>query len=139
MNIKSFQGIDPDLRKLEGSPDCDIVHGTYSSKLAKIFSSGGLSRMSRNHIHFSKGLPGPNTNVISGMRQDCDILFYVDFVKSTQGNSTYRNFLNYETGRIYMKYVFQNMVYLSHSRNDLTGFNLSLLQQDLSFSSRPTV
>jgi len=80
----TIRGIDPDLRKLEGSPDCDIVHGTYSSKLAKIFSSGGLSRMSRNHIHFSKGLPGPNTNVISGMRQDCDILFYVDFVKSTQ-------------------------------------------------------
>ena len=107
VHVKSFQGIDPDLRKLEGSPDCDIVHGTYSSKLPKIFSSGGLSRMSRNHIHFSKGLPGPNTNVISGMRQDCDILLYVDFVKSTQGNSTYRNSLNYETGRIYMKYRYR--------------------------------
>ncbi|KAF6011883.1 hypothetical protein HII13_002351 [Brettanomyces bruxellensis] len=34
-----------------------IIHGTYYNKLKSIKESGGLSRMSRNHIHFAEGMP----------------------------------------------------------------------------------
>jgi len=78
----TIQGINPDLTPMTETSS-DIVHGTYLNKLDKIMSSGGLSRMSRNHIHFSKGLPG-DSHVISGMRADCDVLIYVNFAKATQ-------------------------------------------------------
>lgn len=82
----TIKGINPDLTPLTEKPSTEIIHGTYRSKLAKILSSGGLSRMARNHIHFSKGLPGAaDTTVISGMRPDCDLLFYVDYEKATAG------------------------------------------------------
>lgn len=39
--------------------------------------------MSRNHIHFSKGLPeDTDKDVISGMRNDAELLFYIDVQKS---------------------------------------------------------
>lgn len=39
--------------------------------------------MSRNHIHFSKGLPEDTAaEVISGMRNDAELLFYIDVQKS---------------------------------------------------------
>lgn len=39
--------------------------------------------MSRNHIHFSKGLPEDTAaDVISGMRNDAELLFYIDVQKS---------------------------------------------------------
>lgn len=41
--------------------------------------------MSRNHIHFSKGLPEDTAaDVISGMRNDAELLFYVDVQKSME-------------------------------------------------------
>lgn len=41
--------------------------------------------MSRNHIHFSKGLPeDTDKDVISGMRNDAELLFYIDVVKSME-------------------------------------------------------
>ena len=36
--------------------------------------------MTRNHIHFAKGLPGDG-KVISGMRKTCDIFIYVNVEK----------------------------------------------------------
>ena len=36
--------------------------------------------MTRNHIHFAKGLPGED-GVISGMRSSCDVLIYMDAKK----------------------------------------------------------
>jgi 2'-phosphotransferase len=37
----------------------------------------GLSICSRQHVHFAKGLPG-DENIKSGMRENCNILFYCD-------------------------------------------------------------
>ena len=42
-----------------------------------------MKAMSRNHIHFSKGLPEDTAaDVISGMRNDAELLFYIDVQKS---------------------------------------------------------
>lgn len=53
------------------------VHGTYHSAWAAITNSGGLSRMSRQHIHLAPGLPS-DSGVISGMRRSCEIHVWVD-------------------------------------------------------------
>ena len=60
-----------------------VVHGTYHALYAPIVAAGGLKAMSRNHIHFSKGLPEDTAaDVISGMRNDAELLFYIDVQKS---------------------------------------------------------
>ncbi|XP_058809732.1 tRNA 2'-phosphotransferase 1 [Phymastichus coffea] len=56
----------------------DIIHGTYFSQWEKIRSEG-ISRMTRNHIHFAKGL-----NFICGLRQDCEVFIYIDFPKASR-------------------------------------------------------
>lgn len=66
-----------------------IIHGTYYSKLAPIWRSGGLSRMSRNHIHFAEGLPRymvskdrrADDKIISGMRKNSSVIIYLDVEK----------------------------------------------------------
>ncbi|KAF9113591.1 tRNA 2'-phosphotransferase 1 [Mortierella sp. AM989] len=58
------------------------VHGTMYSKWSLI-SSQGLSKMNRNHIHLAVGLPGAN-EVISGMRNACNLYIYVDTAKAIQ-------------------------------------------------------
>ena len=40
--------------------------------------------MTRNHIHFSTGLPDDKQGIISGMRNDAEILIYVDIKKSLE-------------------------------------------------------
>ncbi|KAH1019859.1 hypothetical protein HUJ04_009613, partial [Dendroctonus ponderosae] len=54
----------------------EVIHGTYFGKWAKI-KREGLSRMSRNHIHFAKGLPC-DKSVISGIRSNCQVFIYVN-------------------------------------------------------------
>lgn len=63
------------MKELVGSdiPD-EIYHGTYRHKLADIIGSGGLSRMQRNHIHFTNS----STTNVSGIRRSCNILIYID-------------------------------------------------------------
>ena len=46
--------------------------------------------MKRNHIHFAKGLPGANS-VISGMRQDCNLLIYVHLPSAIEGEAYCKN------------------------------------------------
>merc|ERR1719330_1658629 len=52
------------------------VHGTYLFAWEQILRSGGLSRMTRNHIHFSPRAPGAG-EVISGMRKDCEVAIFI--------------------------------------------------------------
>lgn len=61
-----------------------VVHGTYFGVYQAILASGGLKKMSRNHIHFSTGLPEEKQGVISGMRNDAELLIYVDIKKSLE-------------------------------------------------------
>lgn len=53
-----------------------VVHGTYHDSW-KVIQKQGLSRMTRNHIHFAAGEPGSD-GVISGMRNSCDVLIFID-------------------------------------------------------------
>ncbi|EPS42892.1 hypothetical protein H072_3212 [Dactylellina haptotyla CBS 200.50] len=66
------------------------VHGTYYSALTQILESGGLRNMGRTHIHCAAGLPKasvhPETGeeipaVLSGMRFNAEVLFYIDIQK----------------------------------------------------------
>lgn len=77
-----------------------IVHGTYRDKLPLIARSGGLSRMSRNHVHFAAGLPSRfqvpgvanNDAVKSGMRNSCQVLIFLDVQKLRDSQlSVYRS------------------------------------------------
>jgi len=61
-----------------------VVHGTYFGLYQAILDSGGLKKMTRNHIHFSTGLPDGKQGVISGMRNDAELLIYVDIKKSLE-------------------------------------------------------
>jgi len=54
-----------------------IIHGTYPKSWKEIEASGGLSKMKRNHIHFSPGEPGDD-KVISGMRASASVWIYIN-------------------------------------------------------------
>ncbi|KFY85871.1 hypothetical protein V500_08069 [Pseudogymnoascus sp. VKM F-4518 (FW-2643)] len=43
-----------------------VVHGTYYAFYPAILASGGLKKMTRNHIHFSTGLPEDAAGKVSG-------------------------------------------------------------------------
>ena len=57
-----------------------VVHGTNTEAWTSI-KKNGLNRMSRQHIHFAKGLPGDD-GVISGMRKSSQVLIYIDLEKA---------------------------------------------------------
>ena len=40
--------------------------------------------MGRNHVHFSTGLPEDAGGIVSGMRADAELLFYIDVRKSLE-------------------------------------------------------
>jgi len=52
------------------------VHGTYLFAWPEIVACGGLSRMTRNHIHFAPRPPGADC-VISGVRADAEVAIYI--------------------------------------------------------------
>lgn len=62
----------------EDVPVC--VHGTYRENLPSILEHG-LKRMKRLHIHFACGLP-KDSDVISGMRQNVNVLIFLDVKKA---------------------------------------------------------
>ncbi|XP_015518364.1 tRNA 2'-phosphotransferase 1 [Neodiprion lecontei] len=64
--------------KLVENPEYEIIHGTYFNCWENI-KNKGLSRMNRNHIHFSKGL-----NFTAGLRRSAQIYITVDFSKAWQ-------------------------------------------------------
>ena len=80
-----------------------VVHGTFHGSWPAILQSGGLKCMGRNHVHFASSpslecalatLPEPGadraqtqnnkdeTEVISGMRRDAQVLIYIDLRKA---------------------------------------------------------
>uniref|UniRef100_A0A6V7M7R2 2'-phosphotransferase n=1 Tax=Bracon brevicornis TaxID=1563983 RepID=A0A6V7M7R2_9HYME len=59
------------------NPNFSIIHGTYFRNWISI-KRQGLSRMNRNHIHFSKDL-----NFGRGLRQNAEVLIYINFSKAT--------------------------------------------------------
>lgn len=62
------------------------VHGTYLYVWDQILESGGLSRMTRNHIHFAPLMPGAD-GVISGMRSDCEVAICVSAASAMAAGS----------------------------------------------------
>ncbi|CAI5489397.1 unnamed protein product [Closterium sp. Naga37s-1] len=60
-------------------PDC--VHGTYERHLPSILSSG-LSRMNRQHVHLTKGVPSQHHSVVSGFRSNAEVLVVVDVARA---------------------------------------------------------
>jgi len=80
--IKAAQGhsmkdIKVELKKVENASQYPIiVHGTYSAAWPAI-KTQGLSKMSRNHIHFAIGEYG-SSDVISGMRKTSEVMVYID-------------------------------------------------------------
>lgn len=50
----------------------EVIHGTFKRLLPQILATG-LSRMSRNHIHFAAGKVA-----ISGIRSNTNVFIYVD-------------------------------------------------------------
>lgn len=55
-----------------------VVHGTYKEHLESIMANG-LSRMSRNNIHFGVDIPEFGS-VISGMRKSCNVIIFIDIL-----------------------------------------------------------
>lgn len=54
-----------------------LIHGTNISKLLLILQSGSIKKGSRNHVHLSPGVPGRDSEVISGMRKSCTAHIYL--------------------------------------------------------------
>jgi len=85
---------------LESELPATVVHGTTHRAWPQILSSGGLKKMTRNHVHFASGLPagfepleGANDTqseaqkepVISGMRNTSSVLVFIDMKKALEG------------------------------------------------------
>ncbi|CAI5480993.1 unnamed protein product [Closterium sp. Yama58-4] len=60
-------------------PEC--VHGTYERHLPSILVSG-LSRMNRQHVHLTKGVPSQHHTVVSGFRSNAEVLVVVDVARA---------------------------------------------------------
>ncbi|KAI0999142.1 hypothetical protein K3495_g9055 [Podosphaera aphanis] len=59
-----------------------VIHGTYFAFYKMIIETGGLSRMTRNHIHFCTTLEDDKRKVQRGIRNDAELLIYVDIKAS---------------------------------------------------------
>ncbi|KAG9284402.1 hypothetical protein G9A89_023659 [Geosiphon pyriformis] len=76
-----------------------VIHGTYMTNWKSI-ESKGLSKMSRNHIHFANGRWG-DPNVKSGVRANCDLFIIVDLEKAIAGKVDFIFILN-NNNRLYL-------------------------------------
>nr|XP_023028184.1 tRNA 2'-phosphotransferase 1 [Leptinotarsa decemlineata] len=73
-----------ELSPILGTEDIQLIHGTYFKNWDNI-KNEGISRMKRNHIHFSKGLPG-DRNIVSGIRSDAEIFIYINLKLAISDN-----------------------------------------------------
>lgn len=70
-------GMDVNIEMTELSTECRTAfHGT-NLEAWKTIRTTGLSRMRRHHIHMASGVPS-RSDVISGMRQDVDVIITID-------------------------------------------------------------
>ena len=67
-----------------------IYHGTYRTKLPLIKSSGGLSKMNRNHIHFTC----EQYSTCSGIRYNANVLIYINASKCIEHGIVFYKSLN---------------------------------------------
>lgn len=77
----SMEGINPDLEPVNLDEVPLALHGTYYEAWESI-KTHGLNKISRNHIHLAKDLPG-ESGVVSGMRSGCQVLIWVDLVRAS--------------------------------------------------------
>lgn len=78
----SIKTIQPDEKLLQQITDVAqlpdrLVHGTNITKVLLILQSGSIKKLSRNHIHLSPGVPGIDSQVISGMRYSSNVHIYL--------------------------------------------------------------
>lgn len=79
----SLQVEDLDLKPItDASSYPVVVHGTNERCFGKILQEG-LKPMGRNHVHFAPGEPGED-GVISGMRNSCTVVIYLNLQKAMQ-------------------------------------------------------
>lgn len=77
----SMPGIEVAMRRIESVNEVPVaIHGTNLSAWKLIQKCGYLSTMNRQHIHFARGLP-EDGEVISGMREHCAVLLYLNVRK----------------------------------------------------------
>jgi 2'-phosphotransferase len=109
------------LERIADGADIPVcVHGTSLRAWSDILETGGLSRMSRNHIHFAPGLPGA-AEVVSGFRAGCEVAIFVDARKAmaTDGIVFFKSANNVilttgnSDGIITLRYI-RRVVRLSH-------------------------
>ncbi|GAB6019541.1 tRNA 2'-phosphotransferase 1 [Chamberlinius hualienensis] len=85
LQIRANQGHSFDVEKLQLEPILNAshspvaIHGTTRKNWEKI-KSQGLSRMNRNHIHFTPAEPG-SKQIISGFRSSSEVLIYLHVEK----------------------------------------------------------
>jgi 2'-phosphotransferase len=89
------EGLLTPITEEAGNVPSTVVHGTDEAAWRLILKSGGLRKMTRNHMHFASGLPAgfktlnskdlsatPEEKeappVISGMRKSSTVLIYID-------------------------------------------------------------
>ncbi|KAH9498944.1 tRNA 2'-phosphotransferase 1 [Bulinus truncatus] len=88
LKIKANQGHSLKVEDLDLKPITDasqypvVVHGTYLRPYKQI-EKQGLKPMGRMHIHFAPGEPGSH-GVISGMRNSCTVLIYLNLQKALE-------------------------------------------------------
>ncbi|CEP12664.1 hypothetical protein [Parasitella parasitica] len=70
------------LEQITGPIDTPVIHGTTRDAWEQI-QHQGLSKMTRNHIHFAVGLPD-DPHVKSGIRATSQVFIYVDVDKAQQ-------------------------------------------------------
>ncbi|KAK2958104.1 putative tRNA 2'-phosphotransferase 1 [Blattamonas nauphoetae] len=77
----SLTSISVEMKQVQKPEEIPLVlHGT-NRKAWNSIKEQGLSKMGRQHIHFSQGLPG-DSGIISGMRRECNVIIYIDVKKA---------------------------------------------------------
>ncbi|EGW31208.1 uncharacterized protein SPAPADRAFT_61790 [Spathaspora passalidarum NRRL Y-27907] len=89
-SLKKVSNPNLDPMTLDELIGLNIYHGTYKNKLPKMKESGGLSRMNRNHIHFTCRA----YHTLSGTRHNANVLVYVDVEKCVANGIQFFKSLN---------------------------------------------